>query len=117
MSEVVRLNDAEVRYDASARRLPVLLDVQWVLRVGTTNLVQRGYTGKLYYTTDYQRSAQGQVLLGTLTREAYSLAPLNGLLAYTLGWTEVPLLLQRDDEIAAEIRRRLMESPALRDLP
>lgn len=118
MSEIIRLHDAEIRFDATARQLHLLLDVRWTLRAGTTKLFHRGYTGKLYYAVDYQPAERGgRVVLGSPAMRGYSLSPVNGLLAYAFGWSEIPFLIERDDDLAAEMRRRLNESAAIQSLP
>lgn len=116
ISSLVRLRGADARYDATARELHLVLTVVWVLREGETNVFHRGYTGKLYYTTAAQHAQDGRTLIGEFTLREHSLRPFNGLIAYTLGWLEIPFLLGRDTSITTEVRRRLDASPAVAGL-
>jgi hypothetical protein len=117
MSEVIQLGDTEIRYDPANRQMHLLLSIRWTLREGQSRYFHRGYTGKFYYTVGYEvAQPSGSVMLGGLTRQAYSMAPINGLIAFAFGWTEIPFLAARDNDLAAEIRRRLNESEALQAL-
>lgn len=116
-SSMIRLNGSDVRYDAEAQRLHLVLTLIWVLREGKTNLFHRGYTGKIYYTAVAQPSSQqGRLVIGEFTAQDHSLKPFNGLLAYTLGWLEIPFLLGRDTPITTEIRQRLLAADAIHAL-
>jgi TIR domain len=118
LSELIRLNSVELRYDPAGHLVHLMLDLRWTLRQGRTDLFHRGYTGRFHYTVEYQRPRpDGGVVLGGLERQGYSLAPVNGLLAYLFGWAEIPFLVERDDAVAAEMRRRLDDSSSIQGLP
>ena len=118
LSEDLRLLGADVRYDPEGNRLHLLLSVSWVLREGRTNLVHRGYIGKLYYVASYSRTPDGsRVAVSGLEYRDDTLAPYNGLLAYTFGWLEIPFLKDRDTRLTEEVRRRLNEAPEMLGLP
>lgn len=117
VSSMIRLQGSDVRYDQAAQQLHVIVTINWVLREGNTNLAHRGYTGKVHYSAAAQPAAQrGRVVIGELIQRGHSLKPYNGLLAYTLGWLEIPFLLGRDTVMTTELRRRLSEADAVQAL-
>ena len=111
LSEDVRLLNADIFVDGEQRQLHILLGVSWTLREGPTNLVHRGYTGKMYYVASYSRDLTGNgVRVSGLDYRGGSLAPYNGLIAYTLGWYEVRTIRDRDNILTSVITRRINEA-------
>lgn len=112
LSEDVRLIDADVFVDVEQRELHILMGVSWTLREGKTNLVHRGYTGRMYYVASYSRDlAADTVRVSGLKYRGDSLAPYNGLTAYTLGWFEVRSIRDRDNILTSVITQRINEAP------
>jgi hypothetical protein len=117
-SQDIRLLSAHLSVDVEHKELHVLLGVSWTLREGNTNLVHRGYTGKIYYVAPYQRDLIGdKVLVSGMDYRGDSLAPYNGLIAYTFGWIEVRILRGRQDVLTRVIESRINEAPEIQALP
>jgi hypothetical protein len=117
-SQDVRLLSAHVTVDVEQKELHIVLGVSWTLREGNTNLVHRGYTGKIYYVAPYQRDLSGErVLVSGMDYRGDSLAPYNGLIAYAFGWIEVRILRARQDVLTRVIEGRINEAPEIQALP
>ncbi len=112
LSEDVRLQNADIFVDTERREMHILLGVSWTLREGQTNLAHRGYTGRMYYVASYSRDLAGDtVRVSGLNYRGDSLAPYNGLIAYTLGWYEVRSIRDRDNILTSVVNRRINEAP------
>jgi hypothetical protein len=117
LSEDIRLRNADIFVDVEQQELHILLSVSWTLREGKTNLVHRGYTGKMYYVAAYSRDLTGdRIRVSGLDYRGDSLAPYNGLIAYTFGWFEVRTLRDRDDILTGVITNRINEAPGTQAL-
>ncbi len=117
LSEDVRLRNADIFVDVERRELHFVMDVSWILREGKTNLVHRGYVGTMYYVASYSRDVAGDsVRVSGLNYRGDSLAPYNGLIAYTLGWYEVRTIRDRDNILTGVITRRINEAPEIQVL-
>jgi hypothetical protein len=118
LSEDIQLRNADIFVDAEQQELHIVLSVSWTLREGQTNLVHRGYTGKMYYVAAYSRDLTGnRTRVSGLSYRGDSLAPYNGLIAYTFGWFEVRSLRDRDDILTSVIMHRINEAPGTQVLP
>lgn len=117
-SQDIRLLRTHVSVDVEKKELHIVLGVSWTLREGNTNLVHRGYTGKIYYVAPYQRDLSGdRVLVSGMDYRGDSLAPYNGLIAYAFGWIEVRILRARQDVLTRVIEDRINEAPEIQALP
>lgn len=117
-SQDIRLLSTHVSVDVARKELHILLGVYWTLREGNTNLVHRGYTGKIYYVAPYDRDLIGdRVLVSGMDYRADSLAPYNGFIAYTFGWIEVRTLRDRQDVLTRVIESRINAAPEIQALP